>query len=163
MLGTRLRCGFVVPVAWVGLVGCGGSPASPEYHPAPPGLGPNPQAILAKLRALSDAGQGRYPLSTHTHADVSRWYLAELDAIDLSGCPAEFAEKFRGYRQAWEAVRRRSQEPAEAEHGIKSYAVLFQQLKDELLPQGLANGRDDDALLNELLLRARELKRAAGA
>jgi len=151
--------GSVLPVAWVGLVGCGGSPASPEYRPPPPSHGPTPQVILAKLCSLSDEGQSRFPLTTHPYADVSAWYLAELDAIDLSGCPAAFADAFRAYKRAWEAVRRKG---LEDKRGIPNYAVLFQQLKDELLPVGRTHSRDDDALLNDLLLRARDLKRAGG-
>jgi hypothetical protein len=116
---------------------------------------------MAQLQALCDEGLRRYPGDSHTHAEVSGWYLAELDAIDLSGCPADFVEKFQSYKQAWDAVRQRSQQPPEGKRGIKSYTVLFMQLKDELSPKGYANGRDDDALLNALLLRAREIKRAA--
>jgi hypothetical protein len=93
---------------------------------------------------------------------VSAWHIAELDTIDPSACPAEFVKSFQSYKQAWEAIRQRSQQPNEEKRGIQSYVVLFLQLKDELSPNEFVHGRDDDVLLKTLLIRARELRRAAG-
>jgi hypothetical protein len=162
MPGFRRLFGVVLLLACAEMVGCGGSPSSTEYHPPPPSHGPDPQAVMAKLCSLSDEGQGRYQMTTNTHADVSAWYLAGLDAIDLSGCPAGFADAFEAYKRAWQAVHERSRKPPDDKRGISNYPVLFQEIKDELLPVGRTHIRDDDPLLNDLLLRARDLKRAAG-
>jgi hypothetical protein len=148
---------------WTGVVGCGGSPAASSPEPAVVSHAPNPQAILAKLQALCDTGQQRYRFETSLNAQVAAWYLAELDAIDLSSCPEAFDKSFQSYKQAWETIRQRGPKPPDDKNGSTSVVVLFQRLKDELLPAVRANGRDDDPLLNTLLIRARELKRAAAS
>jgi hypothetical protein len=159
VLGLRSLRGIVAPLACALMSGCGGTPTDPTRMPAPSRPAANPQTVVAKLHALCDEGVRRYPGDAHTHAEVSGWYLAELDTIELSGCPADFVERFQSYKQAWDAIRQRSQQPPEGKRGITSYVVLFMQLKDELSPQEYVHSRGDDALLNTLLIRARELKR----
>jgi hypothetical protein len=163
VLGLRRLSRIVLPIVWAGTLGCGGSPAISPPEPAAASHAPNPQAVLAKLQALCDTGQQRYRFETSVNADVAAWYLAELDAIDLSGCPEAFDKSFQSYNQAWETIRQRGQKPPDGKNGTPNVMNVFQQLKDELLPAGRANGRDDDPLLNTLLIRARELKRAAGS
>jgi hypothetical protein len=160
MLGLKRLWGIVLLLAWAGVVGCGGKPATPTTGPTPASRAPNPQAVLEKLQALSDEGRRRYSGDSQTHAEVSAWYLAELDAIDLGGCPEEFAESFHSYRQAWDAVRQRSQTSPEDKSDIKSFVYIFTQIKDDLSWTELSSGRDD-LLLNTILIRVRELKRAA--
>src|SRR5262245_43873803 len=121
------------------MLGCGGRPTNPAPVQAPSGQAPNPQTVMAKLQTLCDEGQRRYPGDSHTHAEVSGWHVAGLDAIDFSGCPADLVESFQTYKQAWDAIRQRSQQPSEGQRGIKSYTVLFMQLKDELSPKGYVN------------------------
>jgi hypothetical protein len=163
VFGLRIISGIVLPIVWAGVLGCGGSPATSPPEPAAVSHAPNPQAVLAKLQALCDTGQQRYRFETNVNADVAAWYLAELDAIDLSGCPDAFDKSFQSYKQAWETIRQRGHKPPDGKNGTQNVVNFFQQLKDELLPAGRANGRDDDPLLNTLLIRARELKRAAGS
>jgi hypothetical protein len=163
MPGLRCLSGLVLSLTCAELIGCGGSPATPTTGSTPVSHAPNPQAVLAKLLALCDTGQQRYRFETDMTAQVASWYLAELDAIDLSGCPEAFDKSFQSYRQAWQAIQQRGQKPPDNKSGTTGVVVLFQLLKDELLPEGKSNGRDDDPLLNTLLIRARELKRAAGS
>jgi hypothetical protein len=68
--------------------------------------GPAPAAAVARALELdARAGDVRNHASqSGSMGDAVRAYVAALDAIDLSGAPADFADALRAHRDAWAAT-----------------------------------------------------------
>lgn len=83
----------VVALASAILSGCQSSLHTPEQRAAI-------QAVIAndnELGAIRNAASETGPL-----ADAVRDYVAGMDGIDFSKCPAEFTEAFQRHRDVWE-------------------------------------------------------------